>query len=161
MYFIGEVMGTSAAKLKQIEPLTTEQVETLDIPTLVKSLRDSGDYRSQFLAAFLMWSVSTQVKLNREGRNWSQVELANRAGLSTVTIIRLEDPKRCLRTSCNTLLKVAHAFNCGLVIRFAAYSELIREIYELQGGHINTRLYAADTDDVLEQIAVMNWATEK
>lgn len=149
------------ASIKKVKAFTTQEIVELDLIQLVKDLLASKDYRAKFLVRFLMWQVSTQVKAARLSRGWSQQKLANIAGIHYHTIIRLENPQTCLNTTINTLLKIAHAFDCGLIVRFIAYSELLKFIYEIQGVNILERITPRTSEDILERIELETWAKQK
>lgn len=67
--------------------------------------------------------VAWQIKINRKFRDMSQKELASAIGTQQSAISRLEDPEYGSH-SLETLLDVAKAFDCALLVKFVSYSEL-------------------------------------
>jgi|SRR6185437_1401373 len=84
------------------------------------------DYRRQFVSAQVRRTVASQIRALREDelRKWTQGELGLRAGMKPNAISRLENPAYGDFTI-NTLLRLANAFDVGLIVRFAAFSDLV------------------------------------
>ena len=57
--------------------------------------------------------ISKKIKLERNKRNWSQLELANRAGTDKNTIWRIEAGQ--VSPNVNTLVKIADAFDMEFI----------------------------------------------
>jgi transcriptional regulator with XRE-family HTH domain len=93
--------------------------------TLFDKLRDRG-YRDQFVAAQVRRTIAMQIKSLREevGRRWTQAELGERAGMKQAAIARLENPAYGDFTV-KTLLRIARAFDIGLIVRFAPFGEIV------------------------------------
>lgn len=70
--------------------------------------------------------VAWQIKINRKYRNMSQKTLASAIGTQQSAISRLEDPEYGAY-SLETLLDVAKAFDCALLVKFISYSDLAYE----------------------------------
>ena len=81
-------------------------------------------FRSSFVSAQVRRLVTAQIKSLREMREWTQEELGKRAGMKRNAISRLENPDYGDFTI-NTLLRLAKAFDVGLIVRFAPFSDLI------------------------------------
>lgn len=81
------------------------------------------EYRTHFVSAQVRHLVTAQIKALRELRQWTQGELGKRAGMKPNAISRLENPQYGDFTI-NTLLRLAKAFDVGLIVRFAPFSEL-------------------------------------
>ena len=85
------------------------------------------EFRRQFVSAQVRRFVSGQIRDLREidFRRWTQKELGMRAGgMKPNAISRLENPAYG-DYSVNTLLRLADAFDLGLIVRFAAISEIV------------------------------------
>jgi len=76
------------------------------------------------LEATIEQDVAWQIRINREARNLSQKQLADRIGSKQSSIARAEDTAYG-RHSIAMLLKIAHAFGCALLIRFVSYNDFL------------------------------------
>lgn len=96
-------------------------------PALLQRMkwRDT-EYRQAYMEASIEQGIAWQIRLNRELRDWSQRELAAAVGTGQSAISRLEDPTYGAH-SLDTLIKVAHAFDCALSVKFISYSQLAFE----------------------------------
>ena len=74
-------------------------------------------------------AVAIQVREIREQRGWSQLVLANKAGLHQPAIARIESG--VWNGTVKTLMKIAAAFECALIIRFISHSEFIEWIFSI------------------------------
>lgn len=74
--------------------------------------------------------LAWQIRANREGRNMTQKTLGEAIGSTQTGIHRFEDPEYG-RHSLDTLMKLAHAFDCALSVRFVPYSLLALESEDL------------------------------
>jgi transcriptional regulator with XRE-family HTH domain len=85
------------------------------------------EYRDAFIAEHIYTGIPFQIKALRKQkeRNWTQAELGKRAGMFQTRIRVLEDPDN-ESLSLNTLLRLASAFNVGLMVRFVPLSELVK-----------------------------------
>lgn len=86
-------------------------------------LSDRED-RAAFLESAIEQDVAWQVKLNREARNLSQKDLADLIGTQQSGVARIEDPTYG-KHSLAMLLKIAHAFDCALLVRFVDFEEFV------------------------------------
>ncbi|MBI4311360.1 MAG: helix-turn-helix transcriptional regulator [Chloroflexi bacterium] len=89
---------------------------------LLESLKDT-EFRKAF-AADIGTGLAFQIRLLREKRGWTQEELARRAGKRQETISQWENPDYG-RYTLSTLMELANAFDVGIIVRFAAFSELV------------------------------------
>lgn len=89
-----------------------------------KKICNSKDYRDSFVSAHLSNTVAAQISLMREDRDWTQLELAEKAGMKQSRISTLEDPNY-ENIEIVTLKRLASAFDVGLTIRFVPLSELV------------------------------------
>jgi transcriptional regulator with XRE-family HTH domain len=94
----------------------------MPLSKLIEKLRNKV-FRSSFVSAQVRRLVTSQIKALRESKRWTQGELGLRAGMKANAISRLENPDYGDFTI-NTLLRLAKAFDVGLIVRFAPFSEL-------------------------------------
>jgi transcriptional regulator with XRE-family HTH domain len=88
------------------------------------SLLQDKEYRDAFVVASINIGVPAQIRTLRKQRQWSQEKLAEEAMMQQEGISRIEDPDRG-SVNLKTLLKLAAAFNVGLIVRFVPFSEMI------------------------------------
>ena len=89
---------------------------------LWKSLEDE-EYRRAFIADDT--GLAFQIKLLRDKKGWTQAELGERAGgKRQETISQWENPNYG-KYSLSTLKDLATAFDVGMMVRFAPFSELV------------------------------------
>jgi len=98
------------------------------------------EYREAYADAAVEQGVAWQVKANREARGWSQKELASLIGTKQSAISRIEDPEYG-SYSLPVLQKIAHAFDCALIVKFAAYSHLALESVSLSPQKLFAKSY--------------------
>ncbi len=89
-----------------------------------KKLRNK-EYRDSFVASQISNTIAAQIFSLREARGWKQAEVAARAGMKQSRISDLEDPNY-ENYQTRTLVKLASAFDVGLVVRFVPFSELAK-----------------------------------
>jgi HTH-type transcriptional regulator / antitoxin HipB len=85
----------------------------------------SKEYREGYVASKIANNLAFQVYALREGRGWTQGELAEKAGTKQPAISRLE--RAIGSVSVSTLKKLAAAFDVGLSIKFVPVSQLVDE----------------------------------
>lgn len=91
----------------------------------LKKRLHSRKHREAFVSASVDQTIPLQVRalrLSRE-RSWTQEDLALRAGMKQEAISRLESPNYG-KFNIRTLKQLAAAFDVGLIVRFAPFSEL-------------------------------------
>jgi transcriptional regulator with XRE-family HTH domain len=82
------------------------------------------EYRDSFVGAHLSNTVASQISMLREQNNWTQKQLAVKAGMKHQSRIScLEDPNY-ENIEISTLRKLASAFDVALTVRFVPFSEL-------------------------------------
>lgn len=94
------------------------------ISKLFTKLRDP-EYRKAFVASQVNIGVPFQLRALMRSRGWTQKELAERTGMLQPRISAMLKPGKT-RPNIETLRRLAEAFDCGLIVRFAPFSELTR-----------------------------------
>lgn len=90
--------------------------------------------------------IAWQIRANREGRGLSQRQLAERIDTHQSAVSRLEDPEHGGHTL-PTLLKLAQAFDCALLVKFVPYSHLVWESRHLGPADLYAASYTEETTD--------------
>ena len=96
---------------------------------LLAKLRNK-DYRDAYVEEKVTTSLPFQIRALREERDWSQVELGNRAEMRQNAVSRLEDAESG-PPSINTLLRLARAFDVALLVKFVPFTKLLNEFSDL------------------------------
>lgn len=94
--------------------------------------------RRYFMEACVEQDIAYQIASNRRARGMGQKELAKALKTRQSAISRLEDPTYGRHTIA-TLVKIAHAFDCALVLRLAPYSQFAEIVEDTS----DASLYAA------------------
>lgn len=92
------------------------------ISNIINKLGDR-DYRRAFLRSQINVSVPFQIRALREGRGWTQAKLAKEAEMLQPRVSAMEKPGGS-KPNLETLLRIADAFDVGLIVRFAPFSEI-------------------------------------
>jgi len=98
------------------------------------------EYRHAYADAAVEQGIAWQIRINREKRGWTQGQLAKAIGTKQSSISRIEDPEYGSH-SLQQLMKVAHAFDCALIVKLAPYSTLARESKCLSEQHLFVASY--------------------
>ena len=101
------------------------------------------EFREAYADAAVEQGIAWQVRVNREVRGWTQRDLAERVDTGQSAISRIEDPEYG-SYSLPMLQKIAHAFDCALIVKFAAYSVLARESVSLSPKDLVAKGYNAE-----------------
>jgi transcriptional regulator with XRE-family HTH domain len=92
---------------------------------VVEKLKDP-EYRKAFVAAQINVAIPFQIRaLLRSRPGWTQATLAEKTGMRQPSISGLLTPGKT-RPNIETLRRIAEAFDCGLMVRFAPFSELAK-----------------------------------
>jgi transcriptional regulator with XRE-family HTH domain len=91
---------------------------------LVEKLKNKK-YRSAYIRSQINVGIPMQIKFLRENLGWTQGALGKKAGMKQPRISAMERPGE-VRFNIETLIRLASAFDVGLVVRFASYSEMLR-----------------------------------
>jgi HTH-type transcriptional regulator/antitoxin HipB len=94
------------------------------ISKTVQKLSDP-QYREAFVSSQIGIGIPFQIRALMLARGWTQKELARRAKMRQPTISALISPGKT-RPNLETLRRLAAAFDCGLMVRFAPFSEIVR-----------------------------------
>lgn len=78
------------------------------------------------MEAAIEQGVAWQISINRNLRGLSQTKLAGILGTKQSAISRLEDPEYGAH-SLDTLIQIAKAFDCALMVKFVSYSVLAED----------------------------------
>lgn len=91
---------------------------------IMKALQDK-EYRQLYVDENISTGIAVQLRELRESRGWTQAELGQHAGgIRQERISQLEDPEYG-RPTLTTLRRLAAAFDVALIVRFAAFGELV------------------------------------
>ena len=92
--------------------------------TLWSRLRRGEETRTRFVDSHLAKNLAFQIRGMREVRQWSQQDLAQKAGMTQNAISRLENPFYG-KATITTLKRIAAACDVALMVRFAPFSQLV------------------------------------
>lgn len=96
---------------------------------LLDILKLGKEVRSYINLRWLNITLAMQIRAMRSQRGWTQSQLADKAGLTVLTIVRLEKLYwGKSNPTLNTLIAIAAAFDVGLCARFCPWSELLDQI---------------------------------
>lgn len=90
---------------------------------LIVRLKDK-EHRDAFVSARIQVGIPLQIRALREQRGWSQQQLADQAGVKQSWIATIENPNYS-GFSLKTLLKLASAFDIGLIVEFVTIGDLL------------------------------------
>lgn len=107
------------------------------IRDLVKKLKNR-EYRDAFVESHVRNGIAFQLRSMRNARGWDQKKLAAAMGNAKLqpVISRYENPDYG-KYSLETLLKLARAFDVGLIVRFGRFSELMRWDDQISEENLN------------------------
>ena len=111
--------------------------------TLVTARLRNKEYRQAYAEAAVEQGIAWQVRINRERRGLTQKQLADTIGTRQSSISRMEDPEYGAH-SLQQLVKVAHSFDCALIVKFASYSTLARESRSLSEDHLYAQSFSEE-----------------
>jgi len=122
---------------------TTSNVVTImdRQPPIIQKFRNAfrdHDYADAYARDFLNSTIATQIKVLREQREWTQEELAAKAGMKQPRIAVLEDVNYS-SWSISTLWRLAKAFHVRLRVTFEEYGTLPAELESLNRSSLERR----------------------
>lgn len=93
--------------------------------TTLKKLAKSKEHREAFVASQVEIGIPFQIRALRKQRDMGQQELATATGMKQPRISAIETPGYTGYTI-ETLSRIAAAFDVALIVRFGAFSELVK-----------------------------------
>jgi transcriptional regulator with XRE-family HTH domain len=115
---------------------------------LAKELSDR-ETRENTVESQIKIGIPFQLRAMREHREWTQEKLAEVLGTTQNTISRLENPKTS-KPTVKTLLRIARAFDVGLLVRFVPFGFYGDVIDAMAPSHIEVPSYAEELNDELD-----------
>lgn len=113
---------------------------------LWEKMRGNKGYRHDFVAAHLSTNIAAQIQTLRESQPepWTQKQLAEKSGMARARISVLENPSYD-KHSLSTLKRIAGAFDVALVVRFVAFSELVKWVSDLSPEKLSAPSFERDS----------------
>jgi len=105
------------------------------------------EYRQGYLEASIEQGIAWQIRANRKARNLTQAQLANMMETNQSAVSRLEDPEYGAQ-SLDTLVKVAHIFDCALSVKFIPYSKLAEESADLTNEALTADSFESELNKI-------------
>ena len=102
------------------------------------------EMRDAYLSAQTRTYVAYQIRTIRAQRGWSQEQLAEKLHTSQSAVSRMED-RQYGKQNLHTLLELAGAFNCGLVVRFVRYADFIKDTDNLSPDNLWVPEFSPDS----------------
>jgi transcriptional regulator with XRE-family HTH domain len=99
--------------------------------------------RDAYLDAQTRTKVAQQIRALRIQRGWSQAELGHILGKPQSNVHRLED-RDVARYTLTTLLELATAYDCGLVVEFVSYEDFLRRTSDLSPTGLQVPSFSAN-----------------
>lgn len=102
------------------------------------------DYAEEFLNSF----IALQIKTLRQQREWSQEDLAERAGMKQSRISAMEQVDYD-SWSVRTLKRLAQAFDLALIVRFESFGEFLGEVTSVSRQELERPSFVDDPEFVV------------
>lgn len=115
-----------------------------------RQIRDSlanEEYRELLAIEHVNTTLALQIRKMREGRQWTQNDLAAKLGKHQETISQWEDPDYGRYTT-KTLQAIAKVFDVALLQKYVSFSELVKDMMDLSLSRLCPTNYEQDK---------MNW----
>ncbi len=109
---------------------------------LLKKLAKKA-YRDAYSEESVKTSLPFQIKAMREQRDWSQAILGKKSDMKQNAVSRLESAEYG-NLSINTLLRLANAFDCGLLVKFVPFSRLVGEFEDVSPKALEVESFIDD-----------------
>lgn len=103
-----------------------------------------------YIKEFLYENIATQIKVLREQRGWTQIELAEKAGMKQSRISLLENPNYD-KWTISTLTKLAETFDVGLYLSYENFSTIIERIDSFSRESLERKSREDDLDDEIKK----------
>lgn len=113
------------------EKQSTSDLKREIIRSLIEEFKDDPEYREGYTEEFFNSKISTQIKVLREQREWSQSRLAELSEMAQTRVSVLEDVSYDAWTL-NVLRRLANAFGLVVDVEFKEYGEFLKE-FEIFG----------------------------
>lgn len=113
---------------------------------LVRKLTNK-EYRDTWVDESVKMIVPYQIQAIRKQKGWSQALLGEKAGMRPNAITRLEDTDYG-NLSVNTLLRVAHGFDCGLLVKFVPFSRMVSEFEDVSPKGLEVESFESDFNNL-------------
>ncbi|MGH9345482.1 MAG: helix-turn-helix transcriptional regulator [Terriglobia bacterium] len=113
--------------------------------SLIQEMREK-EYRDGYIAAQVAIGIPNQIRALRAQYNLTQDDLAKRAKMAQPRICELEKPGE-RRANLDTLMRIASAFDIGLEVRFAPFSELITSTENFDPDTFNVKSFVQELED--------------
>ncbi len=110
--------------LTNLDVATPQSTNLLSREASWSRLENGPDVRTRFVESNLGKHLAYQIRSMRDGKQWTQQELAEKVDMNQNAISRLENPFYG-KPTLTTLKRLASAFDVGLVVRFVPFSQLV------------------------------------
>lgn len=107
------------------------------------------EYREGYLEAAIEQGIAWQIRAIRKARGLTQAQIAERLGTQQSAVSRLEDPDYGGH-SIDTLVKLAHVFDCALSLKFIPYSQLAIESEDLSEATMVAKSFTEEQKELGE-----------
>jgi len=113
---------------------------------LVRKLTNK-EYRDAWVDESVKTVVPFQIQAMRNQRSWSQEMLGEKAGMLRNAVSRVESVDYG-NLSLNTLLRIAHGFDCGLLVKFVPFSRMAREFESVSPSALEVNEFGKDINNL-------------
>jgi transcriptional regulator with XRE-family HTH domain len=131
-------------------------VKLISREELVEQLTNNKKFRNAFTLEYVKNSISSQLRVLREQRKWTQADLGRATGKPRNVITRLENPNNNI-PSLATMLEMAWGCETALLVKIVPFSQLLEE-YEAASPKI---FLAAGIADEKEQLRLTKWVNSE
>jgi transcriptional regulator with XRE-family HTH domain len=140
-------MKTSAPQQAQVVvPGATKSVSKHPFLKRVAKWADK-EYREGYLEGSVEQGTAWQIRAMRKSRGLTQADLADRLGTKQSAVSRMEDPDYGGH-SVDTLVKLAHIFDCALSVRFVTYSQLAIDSEDLTEAALVVKSFIEEQNEL-------------
>ena len=119
----------------------------------LKKRLQSKEHRDAFVSVSVDQTIPFQIRALRlaKERNWTQEDLASKAGMKQERISACENPNYG-KFNIRTLKQLAAAFDVGLIVRFAPFSELMEWEVNMSPESLEVPSFSQQADYFKEKI---------
>jgi transcriptional regulator with XRE-family HTH domain len=118
--------GSATARTRDIYP-----IKPLVSEVRLDQLQDR-EWRYLWFNKKVRWSIAVQIRTMRLEKGWTQEELGRRIGSYAPIISQLENPESPSVPQLSTLCKIAHAFDCALIVTFIGWRDWLAYMRSLE-----------------------------